>query len=496
MFESYFNVVYLQVCSPVGRSKIKQGMDIGIVGMGAMGKNLALNFHRNQFKVAVYNRTYSKAKSVADELQSERFKAYESVSDFVSSLAKPRVVVLLVQADAVDSVGETMAKCMEEGDIIIDSGNSYYKLTEERKVRFHQEFKVHFYGIGISGGEEGALWGPAIMVGGDEESAKKRLLPLLEKVCADPQVDGTDGKKCISYCGPGGAGHMVKMVHNGCEYGIMQLISEAITFFRSILKFSVDLIADVFALYGRIEGCYLFENVAQVLRKKEDGKPLIDLVKDVAMQKGTGRWTSIEALNLGVCATIIDAGVAARTFSSSKDRFLMHIEDSRDLLKSVFTQGLCKDSIMRSLLAAMLLAFQQSICVIHALSDSMQYNTSIFEALCSWRGGCIIRMNLLTPLADFYKQNANKSVPLMHASFVKEKYINRDIISKLRMMVSYAIRAGIPMPAFSAALTYLDMIQAEVLPTKYIQGMRDNFGAHTYERIDKEGVFHSNWTGE
>lgn len=469
-------------------------LDIGIVGLGAMGKNLALNFHRNKFKVAIYNRTHSKAKAVADELKSESLKAYESVSDFVASLVKPRVIVLLVQADAVDSVGEMMAKCMQEDDIIIDSGNSYYKLTEERKVRFHKNFKVHFYGIGISGGEEGALWGPAIMVGGDEESARKRLLPLLEKVCADPQVEGTDGKKCISYCGPGGAGHMVKMVHNGCEYGIMQLISEAIAIFRSVLKFSVEQVADVFALYARTEGCYLFENVAQILYKKEDDKPLIDFVKDVAMQKGTGRWTSIEALNLGVCATIIDAGVAARTFSSSKDRFLMHVEDSTALLKSVFTQGLCKDAIMRSLLAAMLLAFQQSICVIHALSESMQYNTSIFEALCSWRGGCIIRMNLLTPLADFYKQNANKRVPLMHASFVKEKYINRDVVSQLRLLVSSAVKAGLPIPAFSSAMTYLDMIQTEVLPTKYIQGMRDNFGAHTYERIDKEGVFHSVWT--
>ena len=469
-------------------------MDIGIVGMGAMGKNLALNFHRNKFKVAVYNRTYSKARAVADELMSEDFKAYESVSDFVSSLAKPRVIVLLVQADAVDPVGEMMAKCMQEDDIIIDSGNSYYKLTEERKVRFHRDFKVHFYGIGISGGEEGALWGPAIMVGGDEESARKRLLPLLEKVCADPQVEGTDGRKCISYCGSGGAGHMVKMVHNGCEYGIMQLISEAIDVFRLVLKFSVEQVADVFASYGKAEGCYLFENVAQVLYKKEDGKPLIDFVKDVAMQKGTGRWTSIEALNLGVCATIIDAGVAARTFSSSRDRFSMHIEDSSTLLKSVFTQGLCKDAIMRSLLAAMLLAFQQSICVIHALSESMQYNTSLSEALCSWRGGCIIRMNLLTPLAEFYKQDTNKRVPLMHANFVKEKYINHDIISQLRLMVSSAMKAGIPMPAFSSAITYLDMIQADVLPTRYIQGMRDNFGAHTYERVDKEGVFHSDWT--
>ena len=469
-------------------------MDIGIVGMGAMGKNLALNFHRNKFKVAVYNRTYSKAKAVADELMSEDFKAYESVSDFVSSLAKPRVIVLLVQADAVDPVGEMMAKYMQEDDIIIDSGNSYYKLTEERKVRFHRDFKVHFYGIGISGGEEGALWGPAIMVGGDEESARKRLLPLLEKVCADPQVEGTDGRKCISYCGSGGAGHMVKMVHNGCEYGIMQLISEAIDVFRLVLKFSVEQVADVFASYGKAEGCYLFENVAQVLYKKEDGKPLIDFVKDVAMQKGTGRWTSIEALNLGVCATIIDAGVAARTFSSSRDRFSMHIEDSSTLLKSVFTQGLCKDAIMRSLLAAMLLAFQQSICVIHALSESMQYNTSLSEALCSWRGGCIIRMNLLTPLAEFYKQDTNKRVPLMHANFVKEKYINHDIISQLRLMVSSAMKAGIPMPAFSSAITYLDMIQADVLPTRYIQGMRDNFGAHTYERVDKEGVFHSDWT--
>lgn len=469
-------------------------MDIGIVGMGAMGKNLALNFHRNKFKVAVYNRTYSKARAVADELMSEDFKAYESVSDFVSSLAKPRVIVLLVQADAVDPVGEMMAKYMQEDDIIIDSGNSYYKLTEERKVRFHRDFKVHFYGIGISGGEEGALWGPAIMVGGDEESARKRLLPLLEKVCADPQVEGTDGRKCISYCGSGGAGHMVKMVHNGCEYGIMQLISEAIDVFRLVLKFSVEQVADVFASYGKAEGCYLFENVAQVLYKKEDGKPLIDFVKDVAMQKGTGRWTSIEALNLGVCATIIDAGVAARTFSSSRDRFSMHIEDSSTLLKSVFTQGLCKDAIMRSLLAAMLLAFQQSICVIYALSESMQYNTSLSEALCSWRGGCIIRMNLLTPLAEFYKQDTNKRVPLMHANFVKEKYINHDIISQLRLMVSSAMKAGIPMPAFSSAITYLDMIQADVLPTRYIQGMRDNFGAHTYERVDKEGVFHSDWT--
>lgn len=469
-------------------------MDIGIVGMGAMGKNLALNFHRNKFKVAVYNRTYSKARAVADELMSEDFKAYESVSDFVSSLAKPRVIVLLVQADAVDPVGEMMAKYMQEDDIIIDSGNSYYKLTEERKVRFHRDFKVHFYGIGISGGEEGALWGPAIMVGGDEESARKRLLPLLEKVCADPQVEGTDGRKCISYCGSGGAGHMVKMVHNGCEYGIMQLISEAIDVFRLVLKFSVEQVADVFASYGKAEGCYLFENVAQVLYKKEDGKPLIDFVKDVAMQKGTGRWTSIEALNLGVCATIIDAGVAARTFSSSRDRFSMHIEDSSTLLKSVFTQGLCKDAIMRSLLAAMLLAFQQSICVIYALSESMQYNTSLSEALCSWRGGCIIRMNLLTPLAEFYKQDTNKRVPLMHANFVKEKYINHDIISQLRLMVSSAMKAGIPMPAFSSVITYLDMIQADVLPTRYIQGMRDNFGAHTYERVDKEGVFHSDWT--
>ncbi|TNJ26941.1 6-phosphogluconate dehydrogenase, decarboxylating [Giardia muris] len=462
--------------------------DIGLVGMGPMGKNLAINFHTKGFSVAVHNRTHSKAEAAANEVNSPNFRAYKDVADFVAALRPPRVVILLVQADVVDSVGEAIAAKLSRDDILIDSGNSLYKLTETRRDHFRERFGVHFYGIGISGGEEGALKGPAIMVGGDRESAHGRLLPLLERVCALPQVAGADNRRCIAYCGAGGAGHMVKMVHNGCEYGIMQLIAEACVLLRSALGLTAAQAGDVFSSAGAHEGAYLFENVAQVLRKKEGADCLIDKVKDIARQKGTGRWTSVEALNHGVPTSIIDAGVLARTFSEQRHHISL-ADDGSCSGKVDLKEG----DVIDALMAGVVLTFQQSMDLIVAISNRMGYETDLAEVLQAWRGGCIIRMNFLTELATYYRSAAAGAL-LIEAPFIRERYLNTKTIESLRRVVGLGLHRGIPMPAFTAVVTYVDLLRTDRLATAYIQGMRDNFGAHTFERIDKPGTHHADWS--
>lgn len=281
---------------------------------------------------------------------------------------------------------------------------------------------------------------------------------------------------------------MVKMVHNGCEYGIMQLIAEACVLLRSALGLTAAQAGDVFSSAGAHEGAYLFENVAQVLRKKEGADYLIDKVKDIARQKGTGRWTSVEALNHGVPTSIIDAGVLARTFSEQRHHISL-ADDGSCSGKVDLKEG----DVIDALMAGVVLTFQQSMDLIVAISNRMGYETDLAEVLQAWRGGCIIRMNFLTELATYYRSAAAGAL-LIEAPFIRERYLNTKTIESLRRVVGLGLHRGVPMPAFTAVVTYVDLLRTDRLATAYIQGMRDNFGAHTFERIDKPGTHHADWS--
>lgn len=488
--------------------------DIGLMGMGPMGQNLALNLERNGFNVGIFNRTFSKARDFAGVHAGKNLHVYKEVGDFVAALKKPRIAILLVAAPALDAAAEELCKHLQAGDTLIDSGNSFYKDTETRVKAYYDRHQIHFVGMGISGGELGALWGPAMMVGGDEEMVRRHIFPILEKICANPisasagsrvtQSNAAGAEKCIAYCGPGGAGHLVKMIHNGCEYGIMELIAEVCFVMRAFMHRDNEQVAQFFEDLAVAENVYLFENIAAVLRKRDAGaegqaeappcKYLVDAVKDVASQKGTGKWVSVEAFEHGVMTNIIDVSVQIRSFSGSEARaqarrFAEHPAEHgpADAAQVSFTE----DDLRSALMLAIALDFDQSAHFIHAVSERMQYKTNLSDAIKSWRGGCIIRMKMLLVLAEHFEKHPGES--LLADAAVRRDYLAPTAVASFRDVAAGMLRAGVPAPAFGAALSYLNLLESGALPTNYIQGMRDCFGAHTFERVDKPGTFHADW---
>ena len=463
---------------------------IGVTGLAVMGSNIARNFARHGHTVALHNRSIAKTDALIEKHGREGdFVRTETVAEFVAALEKPRRVLIMVKAGApTDAVIEELAAEMEEGDIIIDGGNSLYTDTIRREAAM-SERGLNFVGAGISGGEEGALNGPSIMPGGPAKSYES-LGPLLESISAH-----VDGEPCCTHIGPNGAGHFVKMVHNGIEYADMQLIGEAYDLMRKALDLPVAEIADVFREWnsGDLDS-YLVEITAEVLSQvdAETGKPLVDVIVDAAGQKGTGRWTVKSALDLGIPTTGIAEAVFARALSSATDqRKQAQGLASGTLAAAPSDKATFIDDINKALYASKVVAYAQGFDQIAAGSKEYDWNLHPGDLATIWRGGCIIRAKFLNRIRDAYSENPELP-SLLLAPYFRDAVENA--VDSWRRVVATATTMGIPVPAFASSLSYYDALRAERLPAALTQGLRDFFGAHTYQRVDKEGTFHTLWS--
>lgn len=465
---------------------------IGVTGLAVMGSNIARNFAKHGYTVALHNRSVAKTDALLAEHGTDGdFVRTETIEEFVAALEKPRRVLIMVKAgDPTDAVIEELAAAMEPGDIIIDGGNALYTDTIRREAAM-RERGLNFVGAGISGGEEGALNGPAIMPGGPKESYES-LGPLLESIAA--QVDGTP---CCTHIGPDGSGHFVKMVHNGIEYADMQLIGEAYHLFRDALGFGAKQIADVFTQWnsGDLES-YLVEITAEVLNQVDakTGKPLVDVIVDAAEQKGTGRWTVKSALDLGVPVTGIAEAVFARALSGSRAQRKAAAGLAAGQLadKPTDVEQFTED-IRQALYASKVVAYAQGFDQIAAGSVEYDWDLHPGDLATIWRGGCIIRARFLNRIKEAYDENP--ALPsLILAPYFRDAI--ETAIDSWRRVVSTATLLGIPVPAFASSLSYYDALRSERLPAALTQGQRDFFGAHTYERIDADGKYHTLWSGD
>ncbi|MGW0968100.1 NADP-dependent phosphogluconate dehydrogenase [Streptomyces sp. NPDC002516] len=467
---------------------------IGVTGLAVMGRNLARNFARNGYAVAVHNRTVAKTNALVEEFGHEgTFVAAETAKEFVAALERPRRLVIMVKAgEPTDAVIQEFAPLLEPGDMIIDGGNAHFADTRRRE-RALREQGIHFVGTGVSGGEEGALNGPSIMPGGSVESYAS-LGPMLEKISAK----AADGAPCVTHVGPDGAGHFVKMVHNGIEYADMQLIGEAYQLLRDVAGYSPAQIADIFRTWntGRLDS-YLIEITAEVLSHVDaaTGKPFVDVVQDRAEQKGTGRWTVQIALDLGVPVSGIAEAVFARSLSGHADLRAA----SRDLAGPTARKldeseaGAFADRVEQALYASKIVSYTQGFHEITAGSDEYDWNIDLGSVASIWRGGCIIRAAFLDRIRAAYDARPDLPSLLSDKTFAQEIAAAQD---DWREVVVAATRQGVPTPGFSAALAYYDALRAERLPAALTQGQRDFFGAHTYRRTDREGSFHTLWGGD
>ncbi|MEV8031719.1 NADP-dependent phosphogluconate dehydrogenase [Streptomyces sp. NPDC086182] len=467
---------------------------IGVTGLAVMGRNLARNFARNGYAVAVHNRTVAKTNALVEEFGHEgTFVAAETAKEFVAALERPRRLVIMVKAgDPTDAVIQEFAPLLEPGDMIIDGGNAHFADTRRRE-RALREQGIHFVGTGVSGGEEGALHGPSIMPGGSVESYAS-LGPMLEKISAK----ATDGSPCVTHVGPDGAGHFVKMVHNGIEYADMQLIGEAYQLLRDVAGYSPAQIADIFRTWntGRLDS-YLIEITAEVLSHVDaaTGKPFVDVVQDRAEQKGTGRWTVQIALDLGVPVSGIAEAVFARSLSGHADLRAA----SRGLAGPKARQldaseaAAFADRVEQALYASKIVSYTQGFHEIIAGSDEYDWSIDLGSVASIWRGGCIIRAAFLDRIRAAYDARPDLPSLLSDETFAQEIAAAQD---DWREVLVAATRQGVPAPGFSAALAYYDALRAERLPAALTQGQRDFFGAHTYRRTDREGSFHTLWGGD
>ena len=466
--------------------------DIGMIGLAVMGENLALNLESRGFSVAVYNLEPEKVVSgfLAGRGAGKRFVGAYSLTELVSSLSRPRVVMMMIKAGSpVDEVLSQLLPLLEPGDIVIDGGNSHFPDTE-RRVREAKAAGVLFIGSGVSGGEYGALHGPSLMPGGAPE-AWPRVKPFFEAICARTP----EGEPCCGWVGRGGAGHFVKMVHNGIEYGDMQLICEAYQLMRDGLGMTAREMSEVFARWNGGElSSYLIEITAKILRAQDaDGLPLVEKILDAAGQKGTGKWTAISALDEGVPLTLIAEAVAARSLSAQKEA---RMEASALLSGPGRILSVERASFLaqleQALYASKLVSYAQGFSLMRAADEERGWKLQYGQIAMMWRGGCIIRSAFLTRIREAYERDPALSNLLLDDYF-------RDALAKAqkawRQVCAQGLLAGIPLPAMTAALTYYDGIRCKWLPANLLQAQRDFFGAHTYERVDSpRGVFfHTSW---
>ncbi|MHC5247172.1 NADP-dependent phosphogluconate dehydrogenase [Enterococcus sp. LJL90] len=464
---------------------------IGVVGMAVMGKNLALNIESRGYSVAIYNRSREKTETVIAENPTKILHPSYSVADFTASLEKPRQIILMVQAGAgTDATIQALLPHLEAGDILIDGGNTFFKDT----IRRNQELAdsgINFIGTGVSGGEKGALLGPSIMPGG-QQAAYELVAPILEEISAKAE----DGTPCVTYIGPDGAGHYVKMVHNGIEYGDMQLIAEAYDLMKNILGLSVEQMAEIFKEWNQGElDSYLIEITADILTRQDDlgtGQPIVDVILDAAGNKGTGKWTSQDALDLGVPLSLITESVFARYISAYKDE---RVAASQRLPKPADYQFAGEQSellekIRQALYFSKIMSYAQGFAQLRMASGEYEWELPFGEIAKIWRAGCIIRAQFLQRITDAYDKDPQLKNLLLDDYFVE---ITAKYQQAVRDVVGIALQAGVPAPTFSAAIAYFDSYRAERLPANLIQAQRDYFGAHTYQRTDREGIFHYDW---
>ncbi|MFS0634980.1 decarboxylating NADP(+)-dependent phosphogluconate dehydrogenase [Mesobacillus foraminis] len=462
---------------------------IGVIGLGVMGSNIALNMANKGEQVAVYNYTEDLTHQLMKKVDGQEITPYYEVAEFVHSLETPRKIFLMVTAGGpIDSVIGSLVPYLEKGDIIMDGGNSHFENTERR----YDDLKakgIGYLGIGISGGEVGALTGPSIMPGGDRDDYEKAA-PILTKIAA--QVDDTP---CCVYIGPKGAGHFVKMVHNGIEYADMQLIVEAYTFLREKLHLSVDEIADIFETWNQGElNSYLIQITAEILKKKDEltGLPLVDVILDKVGQKGTGKWTSIQAINNGIPSSIITESLFARYLSSLKEQRV----HAKDILSGPEADKLLLDKeewiehVRKALYMGKICAYTQGFTQYKMTSELYGWDLPLKDIALIFRGGCIIRAEFLNIISEAYEAQPELN-NLLVAPYFADKA--RDYQSALRKILCEGINSGISFPCLSASLTYYDSYRTGRSNASLLQAQRDYFGAHTYERSDREGVFHTNW---
>jgi 6-phosphogluconate dehydrogenase len=464
----------------------------GVIGMAVMGKNLAMNIESRGYSVAIYNRSSEKTDEVLAETKGRNFKGAYSIEEFVASLESPRKIMLMVKAGApTDATIQQLIPHLDKGDILIDGGNTYFKDTQRRNQEL-QALGIHFIGTGVSGGEEGALKGPSIMPGGQKE-AYELVAPIFKDISAK-----VNGDPCTTYIGPDGAGHYVKMVHNGIEYGDMQLICEAYFLLKNVLGLSANELHEVFAEWNKGElDSYLIEITADIFTKvdEETGKPLVDVILDKAGQKGTGKWTSQNALDLGVPLPVITESVFARFISAMKDERVQASKILRGPEAKAFTgdKAAFIESVRKALYMSKICSYAQGFAQMKAASEEYEWNLQYGDIAMIFRGGCIIRAQFLQKIKDAYDRDSGLNNLLLDPYF---KEIVESYQFALRDIVAQAVQFGIPVPCFAAALSYYDSYRTETLPANLLQAQRDYFGAHTYERVDREGIFHTSWLAE
>lgn len=468
--------------------------DIGLVGLAVMGENIVMNMESKGFTVAVYNRTVSKVDDfVNGRARGKHIIGCRSVKELADSLERPRKVMLLVKAGRpVDDFIEQLLPVLEPGDVIIDSGNSHFPDTI-RRCAYVESKGLLYIGTGVSGGEEGALKGPSMMPGGSE-AAWPLVKPIFQSICAKVE----DGSPCCDWVGSDGAGHFVKMVHNGIEYGDMQLICEAYQLMKDLLGMTPDEMHEVFFRWNKTElDSYLIEITSEILAKKdEDGQPLVDKILDTAGQKGTGKWTGIAALDEGVPLTLIGEAVFSRCLSAMKAE---RVEATKvyNLNRPKYTGDKAKmiEDIRKALLASKIISYAQGYVLLETAAKHYGWKLNYGAIALMWRGGCIIRSVFLGKIKEAYDRNPALSNLLLDPYF---KSAIENLLPSWRNVVANAALCGVPTPAFASALSYFDGYTTSRLPANLLQAQRDYFGAHTYERVDKERgkFFHTNWTGE
>jgi len=463
--------------------------DFGIVGLGVMGRNLLLNMADHNFAVAGLDLDAAKAESLEKEAkEGQEVKATTNAEEFVGLIKKPRAIMLLVPAGKpVDGALGSLLPFLEEGDIVIDGGNSYFPDTDRRFAELAEK-NIHFFGMGISGGEKGARFGPSMMPGGDK-NAYERLRPIFEAIAAK-----VNGEPCVTYLGSGSAGNYVKMVHNGIEYGIMQLISEVYDLFKRGFGISDAKIQETFAAWNQTElQSFLIEITGEVLSKFDDetGERLVNMISDWAKAKGTGKWTSQNAMDLQAPIPVIDAAVTMRDMSKLKPE---RVQAAKQLLYTAAGSDLSEqemiDNVKDAFYFAMVNIYAQGLAQLTIASKTYDYGLNLEQVAKIWRGGCIIRAAVLEDFRQAYVRNAELPNILLDAQ-IGDKVVSKQ--NSVRSVIKLAVDKGIPVAAFMNSLAYFDAYRSERMPTNLIQAQRDYFGAHTYERTDREGTFHTQW---
>ncbi|KRM97782.1 NADP-dependent phosphogluconate dehydrogenase [Loigolactobacillus rennini] len=471
----------------------KQTPQIGVVGMAVMGKNLALNIESRGYTVAIYNRTGSKTEAVAKEHADKHLVPSYTIKDFVASLEKPRRIILMVKAGAgTDAVIQELLPLLDKGDVLIDGGNTFFKDTMRRNKELDKS-GINFIGMGVSGGELGALKGPSMMPGGQKE-AYDLVAPIFEQMAAKAD----DGAPCVTYIGPNGAGHYVKMIHNGIEYGDEELIAESYHLLHELVGLSVDDIATIFNNWNKGElDSYLIDITADILTRKDDlgsGKPIVDMILDRTANKGTGKWSSANALELEIPQSLITESVYARYISMMKQE---RVKASKVLPKPVgkvdFDKNEIVEMIRKALYFSKIMSYAQGFEQMRIASAHYDWHLDYANIARIWRSGCIIRAQFLQNITDAYEKNPDLQNLMLDDYFLN---ITKQYQEAVRDLVGLAVKAGVPVPGFSAAIAYFDAYRSERLPANIIQAERDYFGAHTYERTDREGSFHYPWYEE